>query len=59
MSTILQLSGVLSADIEEQITWFQTKGLLASAKNCPACSQAMTLQQRSDITDKYRYKIAV
>ena len=55
MSTILQLSGVLSADVEDQISWFQTKGLLASTKNCPACSQAMTLQQRSDITDKYRY----
>ena len=48
MSTILQLWSVLSVDVEDQISWFQTK-------NCPACSQAMTLQQRSVITDKYRY----
>ena len=59
MSSILALSGVLSADIDQQITWFQSKGLLASTKNCPVCSHGMTLQPRSDITDQYRYRVAI
>ena len=29
MSSILALAGVLSADVEQQIAWFQSKGLLA------------------------------
>jgi uncharacterized protein with PIN domain len=55
MTSILSLAGVLGADIEDQISWFQTRGLLARHKNCPSCNQAMTQQSRNDIIDMYRY----
>ena len=42
-------------DPDEQITWFQSKGLLARNKTCPACNQAMIMQTRSDVSEKYRY----
>ena len=54
MSSILSIVSILGADTDEQINWFQNKGLIARTKNCPACTQAMTLQQRSDVTDQYR-----
>ena len=54
MCSILALAGVLSADVEQQIAWFQSKGLLAHSKICPACNSSMTLQTRTDITDQYR-----
>ena len=42
-------------DVDQQISWFQSKGLLATSKTCPACSQPMNMQTRSNVTDKYRY----
>ena len=39
-----------------QIDWFQSKGLLATSRTCPACSQPMDMQTRSDVTDKYRWR---
>ena len=42
-------------DVDQQIGWFQSKGLLATSKTCPACSQPINMQTRSDVTDKYRY----
>ena len=57
MASILDLASVISAhtSIEEQIAWFQSKGLLARTKSCPTCNHAMDMQSRSDISDKYRY----
>ena len=57
MVSILSLFKILGADIEEQLDWFQSKGLIARRKNCPACTNPMDLQKRSDITDKYRYNM--
>ena len=54
-SSILSLASVISAELEEQIPWFQARGLLAQNKTCPACNQPMNMQQRQDVTDKYRY----
>ena len=51
------LSKILGADIEEQLDLFQSKGLIARRKNCPACTNPMDLQKKSDITDKYRYNM--
>ena len=41
--------------VDQQIAWFQSKGLLATSKACPACGQPINMQTRSDVTDKYRY----
>ena len=53
--SLLDLGPVMFGDTDEQITWFQSKGLLARNKTCPACNQAMIMQTRSDVSDKYRY----
>ena len=45
-------SGIDSAEVEEQIAWFQARGFLAQNKTCPVCNN---MQQRQDVTDKYRY----
>ena len=55
MASILSLASVISAELEEQIAWFQARGLLAQNKTCPACNQPMNMQQRQNVTDKYRY----
>ena len=53
--SILDLGQCMFRDVDQQIGWFQSKGLLATNKTCPACSQPMEMQKRSDVTDKYRY----
>ena len=53
--SILNLGPYMFGDVDQQIGWFQSKGLLATSKTCPACSQPMNMQTRSDVTDKYRY----
>ena len=47
MASILDLASVISAhtSIEEQIAWFQSKGLLARTKSCPTCNHAMDMQR--------------
>ena len=51
----IYLGQYMFGDVDHQISWFQSKGLLAMSKTCPACSQPMNMQTRSDVTDKYRY----
>ena len=54
---LLAFSGyqiLLVPAIDEQIGWFQSRGLIARSKNCLACNHQMNMQTRSDITDKYR-----
>ena len=53
--SILDPGPYMFGDVEQQIGWFQSKGLLATSKTYPACSQPMNMQTRSDVTDKYRY----
>ena len=55
MASIMSLASVISAEEEEQVNWFQTRGLLPRTKTCPACNQAMNMQSRADVIDKYRY----
>ena len=56
--SILDLGQYMFGDVDQQIGWFQSKGLLATNKTCAACSQQpMDMQKRSDVTDKYRYVI--
>ena len=52
--SILDLAPVIAGNADNQITWFQQKGLLASSLNCPACGCAMRMQTRNDIQDKRR-----
>ena len=54
MPSILSLASVLGSNADQQITWFQTKGLIARNKNCPSCNQVMNMQSRNDVTDQYR-----
>ena len=52
----LALAAVIGPEVETQVTWLQSKGLLGRNKTCPACNQQMDMQHRSDITDKYRWR---
>ena len=56
MASILDLAAIISerTSVAERIAWLQGKGLIARMKSCPTCSQAMDLQSRSDVSDKYR-----
>ena len=56
MESVLSLSAVIGPDVNQQITWLQSKGLLPRKKTCPACNHPMTMQARSDITDKFRWR---
>ena len=49
---ILSLASVLGANTDQQITWFQKKGLIARNKCCPSCNQAMNMQSGNDVTDQ-------
>ena len=51
---ILDLSKVLAGTIEDQIAWYQARGLLSQRRNCSSCGTTMNLQRRDDIKDKYR-----
>ena len=53
-NSILQFSQLLSGDEEAIIDFLQSKHLLSSAKNCPACGASMEKQRRSDVSDGYR-----
>ena len=53
-ASMIELASILVGDSDQLINWFQTRGLIAQQKVCPACSHTMELQSRSDITDKYR-----
>ena len=55
MESIQALTAVIGANVDQQISWLQSKGLLSRNKFCPACNQPMDLQQRNDITDGYRW----
>ena len=39
--SILDLGPYMFGDVDQQIGWFQSKGLLGTSKTCPACSQPM------------------
>ena len=56
MENVLALCEVIGPDVNKQITWLQRKGLLAQTKHCPSCNSPMQLQQRSDMTDGYRWR---
>ena len=56
MESVLALAAVIGPDVDKQISWLQSKGLLSRNKVCPACSSQMGLQQRGDITDQYRWR---
>ena len=53
--SILDIAPVLAGDPDQQITWFQQRGLIARNKTCPSCSSVMHMQCRNDIQDKRRY----
>ncbi len=53
-ASIIELASILAGDSDQLINWFQTRGLIAQQKVCPACSHTMEIQSRSDITEKYR-----
>ena len=56
MESVLALAAVIGPEVETQVTWLQSKGLLSRNKTCPACNQQMDMQHRSHITDKYRWR---
>ena len=57
--SILDLLPVLSGTADEQLSWFQQKGLLSRSQNCPSCGLEMRIQARNDIQDKRRYIYSV
>ena len=52
--SILDLGEVIFGDLDNQIAWFQGKGLLSNQPNCSVCGTAMVVQVRNDIQDKRR-----
>ena len=46
MESVLALSAVIGPEVDKQISWLQSKGLLGRNKLCPACNQPMDMQQR-------------
>ena len=56
MESVLALSAVIGPEVDKQISRLQSKGLLSRNKQCPSCNQPMNMQQRSDITDQYRWR---
>ena len=59
MESVLALSAVIGPEVDKQISWLQSKGLLGRNKLCPACNQPMDMQQRRDITDGHRWRCPV
>ena len=59
MASILALAEIIGGDVDQQLTWLQSRGLLPRTKTCPACNHAMDFQARNDITDKYRWRCPV
>ena len=57
--SILDLLPVLSGTADEQLSWYQQKGLLSRSQNCPSWGLAMRIQTRNDIQDKRRYIYSV
>ena len=54
--SILDIAHVLAGGPDQQIDWFQQKGLIARNKACPSCGLQMRIQSRNDIQDKKRYR---
>ena len=51
----LRILPVLAGDCDQQITWFQQRGLIARNKTCPSCRSPMRIQCRNNIQEKRRY----
>ena len=49
--SILDVSELFFGEVEQQITFLQQKGLLATNKTCHVCYGSMALGQKRDITD--------
>ena len=54
---LLDFGKVIFNETADIISWLQSKKLLASRRDCPACQTAMQWQVRADITDGYRWVI--
>ena len=54
MESILALAAVVGTNVDQEISWLQSKGLLSQNRFCPACNQPMDFQQRNDIMMKWR-----
>ena len=52
--SILELGPVIFQPVSEIVDWLQRKHLLASSKTCSACSTAVALSSRADISDGCR-----
>ena len=39
MEIVLALAAVIGQEVEKQVTWLQSMGLLGRNKTCPACNQ--------------------
>lgn len=52
--SILDIGPVIFADIDDQIAWFQRKGLPAQNPNYSACNTPMVIQVHSDVQDLRR-----
>ena len=53
--SLLDFGKVIFSDIQDIISWMQSKHLLAGSKDCTTCNVAMNFNRRSDISDGYRF----
>ena len=53
--SLLDFGKVSFSDIQDIISWMQSKHLLAGSKDCTTCNIAMNFSRRSDVSDGYRF----
>ena len=54
--SLLDRSQFVFDSVDQQVSFLQQKGLLASSQTCSACSTSMTLRPKRDISDGYIFR---
>ena len=54
--SLLDISQFVFGSVDQQVSFLQQKGLLASSQTCSACSTSMTLRPKRDISDGYIFR---
>ena len=57
--SILDVAPILFGSIDQQISFLQQKGLLATNQTCSSCQASMTLGQKSDISDGHIFRCSM
>ena len=53
--SLLEFGKVIFSDMQDIISWMQSKHLLSGCKDCTTCNIAMNFSRKSDVSDGYRF----